>query len=191
MQYKSHVLYHLEVNTGGFYHALDSVLDTLERLQTSFLNNIGLTREEGFLAYNLAPLSTRRDIAMLGLIYKSVHKTAHNDLQSLFPRSAGPRHSYQTKYQAHRHDMQLVEDRPGTKHALLRRSVFGLTRIWNRLPGAVVHAKTVTECQKALTAMVRAGCRKGLRDWSELLSPRPIILRESPYFECLHTLSLE
>ena len=65
MQYKSHVLCHLEINTGGFYHALDSVLDTLERLQTSSLNNIVLTREGVFQAYNLAPLSTRRDIAML------------------------------------------------------------------------------------------------------------------------------
>ena len=42
-QYKTHVLCHLELNTGAFYHALDTVLAPLDQLQSHFLKEIGLT----------------------------------------------------------------------------------------------------------------------------------------------------
>ena len=189
MQYKSHVLSLLELNTGGFYHALDTVLEPLDKLQSHFLKEIGVTEEEAFVRYNLAPLKARRDISMLGLLYKCVHKLAHQDLQKLFPRSSAPQHSYRTKFQAHRHPYQLEESRLGTKHALLRRSIFGLTRVWNRMPREVVGADSVTTMQKRATAMVRASCQQGDIYWADLLSPRPLILRESPLFESLYALA--
>ena len=184
-QFKTHVLCHLELNTGGFYHALDTVLDPLDRVQDHFVKEINLTAEMAFIEYNLAPLSTRRDIAMLGLIFKCVHGQAHQDLQHLFPLSEMPAHGYPTRLKEHRHEFQLKEDRVGTKHALLRRSVFGLTRVWNRLPREAVAAKTVTDMQKCLTSIVRAACRHGASDWAHLLSPRPVILKETAYMERL------
>ena len=182
-QYKTHILCHLECNSGGFYHAVDTVLGQLDNLQAHFLRNINISVDEAFLVHNLAPLSTRRDIAMLGLIFKSVHGTAHEDLQSLFPRQFGPAHSCGTRLQIQRHQLQLEEDRPGTHHALLRRSVFGLTRIWNRLPAQVVQAKSVTDMQRALTALVRAACRRNDGGWADIFSPRPAILRDHTFFD--------
>jgi len=142
-QYKTHVLCLLEINPGGFYHATDTVVEQFEKVQNHFLREMGVSREEASLDFNLLPLSTRRDIGMLGLIFKSVHGRAHDDLQQLFPRKPPATHTYGTKLQSHRHSLQLCENRPGTHHALLRRSVFGLIRVWNRLPKAAVSAPSV------------------------------------------------
>ena len=68
-QYKTHVLCLLEGNPGAYYHACDTVLGPLERIQTSFLKQMDMDTGFAFLGYNLAPLSTRRDIAVLGFIY--------------------------------------------------------------------------------------------------------------------------
>ena len=173
----------VEVNPGGFYHALDSVLESLDRVQSSFVHSMGFSIEEAFLEHNVAPLAARRDIGMLGLIYKCVHGIAHRDLQELFSRSPPASHSYKTKFQKHRHSLQLVESRPGTHNALLRRSLVGLVRVWNRLPEAVVRANTVSAMQKLLTSMLRVVCRQGGEKWQEMFSPRLVILKEAPFFE--------
>ena len=184
-QYKTHVLCRLELNSAGFYHASDTALDPLERLQDSFLQKLGLTREEGFLYYNLAPLTTRRDIAMLGLLFKCAFGLAHPDLQKLFPRSPGVTHGYTTRLQDGRHSSQLEEGRPGTHHSLLRRSAFGLTRVWNRLPQELIASGSVTSFQKQLTNLARTACRQTDFEWARLLSPRQALIRETVHFERL------
>ena len=161
------------------------MLAPLDRLQSHFLKEIGLTTETAFLEHNLLPLGTRRDISMLGLIYKCAHKIAHADLQLLFPPMDTTGHGHNTRLQSTQHPLQLKEERPGTKHGLLRRSVFGLTRVWNRLPGDAVMAATVTKLQVFLTELVRTSCHRFDRDWVDLLSPRPILLRGSGYFQQL------
>ena len=115
-----------------------------------------------------------------------MHEVAHKDLQQLFPRQIAITHSYGTKFQAHRHGLQLKEQREGTKHALLRRSIFGLTRVWNRLPQEVIGADSVTAMQRSLTAMVRTACRVNVFDWAKSLSPRPVLLHEPLHFKRLY-----
>ena len=181
-QYRTHVLCHHAGNSGGFYHAVDTVLAQLDILQNHFLHHLNISKEEAFLDHNLAPLGTRRDIAMLGLIFKCAHGLAHDDFQHLFPRSAQVAHQYETKLQQHRHKLQLQEERPGTHHAMLRRSVFGLTRVWNRLPKGVVAEHSVTNFQKALTSIVRTACVEDTRNWELTLSPRKELLPETLYF---------
>ena len=179
-QYKAHVLCLLEINVGGFYHALGSILQPLDRLQKKILIELGLEEEEGFLLHNLAPLAMRRDIAMLGLLYRIVHGFAHADLQQIFPWAAGA-HGYQTRTAIRRHEYQLAEERIGTHWALYTRSLFGLTRIWNRLPEKLVTLGTVTDFQKALTEIARKSCRNNVPDWSTAFSPRRVIICESIY----------
>ena len=48
------------------------LLQRLDRIQDRFLEELGLSAAEALLKHNLAPLSTRRDIAMLGLIHRTV-----------------------------------------------------------------------------------------------------------------------
>lgn len=187
-QYKTHVLCLLEGTIGGFYHALDTILEPLNQLQTGFIKEVSLSIEGAFLNQNLAPLATRRDIAMLGLIYKCVHGITHQDLQSLFLRCAPAKHSHATRLQKHRHPLQLEEYRPGTQHVLLRRSIFELIRIWNTLPEPVVTAESVSKIQTLLTRMVRVTCQRGDKQWGELQSPRTVLLKVTAYFDEIFSL---
>ena len=65
--YKSHVLTYLESNTAAYYHAAQTHLSLVDHVQEVLLRELHVTEEEALLHYNLAPLSTRRDCAMLGL----------------------------------------------------------------------------------------------------------------------------
>jgi hypothetical protein len=175
-QYKAHVLCILELNTGSFYHAATSVLEPLDNVQESFIRQLGLTRCQAFLDHNLAPLCVRRDIAMLGLIFRSVSGQTHADLAALFDPAPPTEHRHRTRRAANQHDRQLKEERPGSHPALLQRSVFGLTRVWNRLPHQVVHSTSVRAFQASLTELVRERCRAQDENWHLFLSPRRFIL---------------
>ena len=56
------------VRTAAVYHACDTVLQPLDKVLANFLSELGMTPEHGFASFNLCPLNTRRDIAMLGIM---------------------------------------------------------------------------------------------------------------------------
>ena len=58
-----------EGSTGASYHASDTVLAPLDAEQARLLRELGLTPNAAFLQYILAPLSLRRDIAMIGALH--------------------------------------------------------------------------------------------------------------------------
>ena len=132
-----------------------SVLEPLDNMQESFIRQLGLTRCQTFLDHNLAPLCVPRDIAMLGLIFRSVSGQTHADLAALFDPAPPTEHHHRTRRAANQHDRQLQEDRPGSHPALLQRSVLGLIRVWNRLPHHVVHCACVSAFQGSLTELAR------------------------------------
>ena len=70
--YKAKVLSYAEYRTAAVYHACVSLLDKIDNVQRSFLNDIGINELTAFMDFNLAPLNLRRDIAMLGLIHRTV-----------------------------------------------------------------------------------------------------------------------
>ena len=70
------------------------------------------TRCQPFLDHNLAPLCVRRDIAMLGLIFRSVSGQAHADVAALFDPAPPTERHHRTRRAANQHDRQLQEDRP-------------------------------------------------------------------------------
>ena len=70
--YKSKVLSYCECRTAAIYHACASLLQHVDRVQESFLKEIGIDDVTAFSVFNLAPLQLRRDIAMLGLIHRTV-----------------------------------------------------------------------------------------------------------------------
>ena len=72
IMYKARLLSFIEYRTPAVYHACTSRLIKIDKLQDAFLRALGLSREDGLSQYNLAPLQTRRDIAMLGVIHRSV-----------------------------------------------------------------------------------------------------------------------
>ena len=71
-QYKSHILPYLKFATPAVFHATATTLEKLDKVQSIFLKEIGLTELEALEKYNLAPLSVRRDVALLGVVHRTV-----------------------------------------------------------------------------------------------------------------------
>ena len=170
--YKAHVLCLLEGANSAVYHASSSTLERLENLQRSFLRHLSLTESEAFLVHNLAPLSLRRDIGMLGLLFKCINGLAHPGLCDLFRLSGPLQYVHNTRTATARHDLQ-IDDVINSGHInMFRHSLYGLVRVWNLLPSDIVHAASVSCFQSALTALAKRLCKHGSAHWRCRFSPR-------------------
>ena len=81
MPYKAHLLFFLEYRTPAVFHATREVLERLDRIQTNFFTAL--------LKINLAPLAARRDVAMLGLIHRTVIGKGPNHFRECFKACDG------------------------------------------------------------------------------------------------------
>ena len=63
--YKANILSYVEGATAALLHAAPGVLRPLDAIQEHFLDQLDLDDETALTKYGLAPLSMRRDIAML------------------------------------------------------------------------------------------------------------------------------
>ena len=70
--FKAHVLSYLEYHTPAVYHAASSALSPLNNVLSSFLKKVGISEVDALINFELAPLASRRDIAMLGAIHRAV-----------------------------------------------------------------------------------------------------------------------
>ena len=105
--FKSHVLPVLEFPTPAVYHATDTALDNLDKVQRHFLREVGLTPEEALKSFHLAHLSTRRDLALLGLVHRTLLQEGPAHFQQWFFLSTRRRHAYPTRFQQSQHNKQL------------------------------------------------------------------------------------
>jgi hypothetical protein len=174
--YKSRMLGFIEYRTAAIYHASDTLLQPLDSIQRRFLEQIGATETEALCCFNLAPLASRRDIAMLGLIHRAVLGKGSPHFQQFFSLKGGVP-------PAGRHRLQVVEYRqgdytdflfPGSRPAeYIARSGLGLTTVYNLLPADVVEASgTVAVFQAKLQDILRHQAIKGAHSWSRTFSPR-------------------
>ena len=60
----------MESSTAALYHAAPTTLAWIDRVQHRFLKEIGLSELEAVRNFRLAPLNSRRDMAMLGVLHK-------------------------------------------------------------------------------------------------------------------------
>ena len=65
--FKAHVLSFVEYRAPGVYHAASSNLASLNAVLSSFLRNVGICEIDALTHFKLALLSSRFDIAMLGV----------------------------------------------------------------------------------------------------------------------------
>ena len=142
MLFKSHVLSFIEYRTAGIHFAFTSVLKEVDEVQTRFLRELEVTEESALMNFNLAPLSTRRDIAMLGVIHRAALREGPQQLLKFF-RLAVPASSF-ARVSRHRsvHSMRLEEWPAGRNLDIIRRSALGSIRVYNLLPADVVLHKT-------------------------------------------------
>jgi hypothetical protein len=159
LQYKQQVLTYIEYRTAAIYHATSTELNKIDKLQDNFLRELCITREAALIEFNLAPLSMRRDIALLGLLHRAAIGEGPAHFKELFHRRAG--------------SFKLVDPLTTESVSLfMRRSIWGLIRVYNLLGGATT-CGTVADFQKMLQLRAKSVVKKNLlHDWNTLYSPR-------------------
>ena len=163
---------YIESGTPALYHAAPSVLNRIDRVQRKFLRELSFSEVAALNDYRLAPLESRRDMAMLIARHKVTLGIAPAQLMALFPEkpavpsgtSAHPFDRQRLRHWRAPHDRQLHTE------ANFLRSLFGLAFCYNRLPQHVAAAKTVKEFQRQLQYRLRKGANSGLPNWQLLYS---------------------
>eukprot|EP00973_Karenia_brevis_P078764 10932392-Karenia_brevis.AAC.1 len=61
----------MEYRTAAIYHACESSLCKLDKIQEELLDAAGGSGREALLVFNLAPLGARWDMALLGLVHRT------------------------------------------------------------------------------------------------------------------------
>ena len=121
--YKSHLLSYIEYRTPAIYHASRAVLEKLDAVQTRFLRDAGIDEVTALVEFNLCPLCMRRDIAMLGVLHRAALRQGPPQLQNLIQRQQG---GFML------HDPYAQTNMP----PIIKRSAWGLVRVYNRLGSA-------------------------------------------------------
>ena len=127
--YKSHLLSFLEYRPPAIYHAKREALGRLDSVQDRFLREAGIDDITALMKFNLAPLATRRDIAMLGLIHRTVLKKGPLHFRDQFQRETSPPPGV-TRH----HCRHLVDPRLSHQGRVIGRSALGLAAVYNLLP---------------------------------------------------------
>jgi hypothetical protein len=135
------------------------VLKKVDKLQENFLRDLGITKEAGLMDFSLAPLPMRRDIALLGLLHRAAIGEGPPQFRELFRRRPG--------------SLRLVDPLEAQSNSpFMRRSIWGLVRIYNSL-GGTLQCATVKVFQKHLQDRAKRVVNKKLEDdWATLYSPR-------------------
>ena len=125
----------------------------------------GLKPRDALLDYSLAPLCSRRDISILGL----VHRVSLGSAPPQFRHFIYPaRHNEWNRgwaYNVERHTKQIHDPIDGTTTRMMERSVLGLVHTYNSLTQRVVDLKDVSRFQHALQDAAKACARSGNSDW--------------------------
>ena len=168
--YKSQLLSYLEYRTPAIYHACDSTLAPLDKFQDRYLKELGISAEDAIMHFNLAPLPCRRDMAMLGLLHRTVLGKGPYHFRKFFQLSGAERRG--TRSGSVRHNRQLVDIKDRHFLEIERRSALGLIWVYNRLPADIARHDTVKEFQRSLQQLLKSRLISGCEDWKATFSPR-------------------
>ena len=103
------------------YHATDTVFEPLNKVQTVFVTRLELSEVAALVEFRLAPLSCRRDMAMLRMLYRTALKKGPEHFNRFLYRKEATRRPW-TRLAYNRHLWQLAEHRRGRFLEILRRS---------------------------------------------------------------------
>ena len=174
LHYKAHILSFLEYRTCAITHAADTHLIGLDSVQRKFLRNISVSPVDALQVFNLAPLSSRRDIANLGIIYRALFRKGPKQLQTFFECDVATRRS-SPRFSSH--NFQVKDNTRQLHKDFLNRSTFGYVAIFNLLPASVFTSPEydniipVNEFQKNLNRLLKfVSCVDAC--WESLFNPR-------------------
>ena len=165
--YKAQLLGFIEYRTAAIYHAGACHLEALDDVQKMFLEGVGLKSEDALLFYNLAPLCTRRDIAMLGLLHRSALRFGPPHFAEFFKRDP------LTRLMHNPYAVAPYTIGPYRRcSAILTNSALGLILVYNSLSMMEREAESVADFQSLLQEYIKSQCRIGLARWERSLCPR-------------------
>jgi len=169
-QFKTQIWGLMEAHSGGLFHAATSLLQKIDHAQNRFLREICISAVRGFLEFNFAPPSLRRNIGILGLLHKRVLGKCHPSFQRLLPfyseRFDEPTGHGHTK-KLYGHWVEISSHR-----ALFNRSIFAMVDIYNALPQHLIDNATVSGFQSGLTQLARRRAEQGDAAWASTFSRR-------------------
>lgn len=176
-QFKTHIWGYFEYAAGCILHVPDSVLFRFDQLQQKFIDHLGISAEDAFLQHNFAPITLRRDIAMLGFLHKRILSECHPKIESVFPRRLAD------QWDLHSKPMDVQLDDIVVRHQMFHRSIFGFALMYNRLTQSLVDEGTVKKFQGRLTAIAKLRCAAGHEDWSHTFHSIGHLNAARPEFE--------
>ncbi len=171
--YKAQILSFIESSTAAVYHAAPSTLERIDRVQWRFLRELGLSEKEALCDFRLAPLCSRRDMAMLGALHKVNLNLAPKQLQELFARVGtreDPPLRQRLRWWRPLHTKQLGTPATNRSSDVMKRFLFGLAHCYNALPQSVVDKATVKDFQKTLQDALAKLAAAEVEGWQRLYS---------------------
>ena len=160
MQFKTHIWGLIETHSAGLFHACTSLLNQFDQCQDNFLNKLHCNAAAAFLNNNFAPLTLRRNIAVLGLIHKRVLGLAHPAFSNVMPWDVGISPEEYHDKQLYDHSVEMKFQR-----GLYNRSIFGMIAEYNRLPQYVYFPK----CH-CIPTRVNQDRQDSLQEWCDKLA---------------------
>jgi len=166
--FKAHVLSYIEYRTAAIHFASTSALAPLDAVLSRFLRALPISDEDALFYHALAPLGTRRDMSMLGVIHRAVLRKGPPMFHSFFrlDSSSPPR-------LASRHCRHLLDPCNFQDPDYVLHSVLGSVSIYNLLPDSIVRASSVKMFQSRLQRMLcTCIASAGGVEWRALYSRR-------------------
>ena len=117
--------------------------------------------------YTASTLGMRRDIAMLGILFKVASGIGPQPIGSLFSLrpSTLEQHGFLIRP---RHSKQIMDPVAFNHPVVVKRSIYGLIRVFNALPQGVVDSKSVNSFQKQLQNRAKVEARTGAPGWEQM-----------------------
>ena len=169
--FKAHVLSFIEYRTPAIIHCATTILDPLDHILDRFLNDIGISRIDALIHYNLAPLQTRRDMAALAIIHRAVIGRGPDHFRSFFQLDPNPpRHSSRLGRPIHKH--QLLDPFEALHRDYINRSVLGYIWVYNLLPDEIVRSTSVKCFQSGLQRILKDMAGSYPDRWANLFTVR-------------------
>ena len=152
--YKAHVLPYAERSIPAIFHAPPNSFACLDCVQGNFLDELQVSYKDALFEFNLAPLSTRRDICMLGLLHRTQLGVAPPVLSSFFPKAKSTLFKFSVS-SVPSHNRQIACYVTPSSSIAFQRSIFGLVRVYNKLPAEIVAAQSASIFQRRLQALLK------------------------------------
>ena len=95
----------------------------------------------------------------------------HGDICSLLPLFLEPEARRCTRFRSDRPSRLFQETLDGTRPALIRLCIFGLTRVYNKLPQHIVDGEFCNEFQHHFNVYAKERCRAGALERRMIYSP--------------------